>query len=181
MYRKKSGFFFLAGSAGTWLSFQRLVSFRTRISHPSVCFFYSFLLLSIIPSPCVQCVGRPNRFQHKINGRGSRLNHPFPMHDRARRRRKGAGGAVPRRPDARICPPPRYPAGPPRLDSADKMDARESPFEILFYGLPSLKAMQSRETHVFSDRVGTTDCALLAPPRRSKILTRKLRRHMVDR
>ena len=66
-------------------------------------------------------------------------------------------------------------------DSADKMDARESPFEILFYGLPSLKAMQSRETHVFSDRVGTTDCALLAPPRRSKILTRKLRRHMVDR
>ena len=91
MYRKKSGFFFLAGSAGTWLSFQRLVSFRTRISHPSVCFFYSFLLLSIIPSPCVQCVGRPNRFQHKINGPGSRLNHPFPMHDRARRRRARAG------------------------------------------------------------------------------------------
>ena len=103
---QKERFLFPCRSAGTWLSFQRLVSFRTRISHPSVCFFYSFLLLSIISSPCVQCVGRPNRFQHKINGRGSRFNHPFPMHDRARR----GGSASPRCADLPTSPVSGWPA-----------------------------------------------------------------------
>ena len=160
---KKGGYFFSAGDAGDLLFFD--VSSLVRALHrlfPSLSLRSFFFSLPIYHSFTV-CAsrGQAKSFPpHKINGQGSRFNHPFPMHDRA-----APPPPPPRRPDPRPRLPPTISGRRARVwTRLSRLMRREVPPKSSFYGLPSLKAMQSRETHVFSDRVGPTE---LRPPRSS--------------